>query len=34
MRSTVRFTYYFNYARFFAGFFFDALIPVRLSCQV
>lgn len=33
MRSAVRFTYYFNFARFYAGFFFDAKIPKRLSCQ-
>lgn len=24
MRSSIRFTYYFSYARFYAGFFFDA----------
>lgn len=33
MRRDIRFTYYFSYARFYAGFFFDAKIPDRLSCQ-
>lgn len=33
MRSNIRFTYYFSYARFYAGFFFDAKISKRLSCQ-
>lgn len=33
MRSSIRFTYYFNYARFYAGFFFHAKNR-HLSCQV